>query len=236
MFDCQYYLCYIGVINSIMIRLSFIFTLLLIITSDVSSQEQVDKELIQFSGVVVTQDEYGEMVPLPYTSIAIKGTARGTHAEIDGFFSLVARKSDTIIFSRLSYETIEIAIPDTLDSKFYSWYQIMSRDDVLLPESVIYPWPSKDHYKIEFLAMDVSNELRERAKDNIAREVLEKMQHAVPPDGAEAYALTQERQFEEFKYSGQYKPQNIFNVASWAQFIKAWKRGDFKKKKNKDKK
>jgi hypothetical protein len=213
-----------------MIRLSFIVALLLMISNHLQSQEQVEDDLIQFSGVVVTQDEYGEMVPLPYTSIAIKGTSRGTYAEIDGFFSVVAKKTDTIVFSRLSYETVEIAIPDSLESKFYSWYQIMSKDDVLLPESVIYPWPSKEHYKIEFLAMDVSNELRERAKDNIAKEVLEKMQHAVPPDGAEAYSLTQERQFEEFKYSGQYKPQNIFNVASWAQFIKAWKRGDFKKK------
>ncbi|MDA8693329.1 carboxypeptidase-like regulatory domain-containing protein [Saprospiraceae bacterium] len=219
-----------------MIRLSFIITLLLIISNDLTSQEQVDDELLQFSGVVVTQGANGEMEPLPYTSIAIKGTSKGTYAEIDGFFSLVARQSDTIVFSRLGFENVEVGIPDTLDSKFYSWYQIMSKDDVLLPESVIYPWPSKDHYKIEFLAMDVSNELRERAKDNIAKEVLEKLQHAVPPDGAEAYSLTQERQFEEFKYSGQYKPQNIFNVASWAQFIKAWKRGDFKKKKNKDKK
>ncbi len=213
-----------------MIRLSFLFAITCLITSDFSAQKTADDDLIQFSGVVVTQDEYGEMVPLPYTSIAIKGTSKGTYAEIDGFFSIVAQQSDTIIFSRIGYQTIEIDIPDTLDSKFYSWYQIMSKDDVLLPEAVIYPWPSKDHYRIEFLALDVSNELRERAKDNIAKEVLEKMQHAVLPDGQEAYSLTQERQFEEFKYSGQYKPQNIFNVASWAQFIKAWKRGDFKKK------
>jgi hypothetical protein len=214
-----------------MIRLSFLFAMVLFfISSDILAQKDINEELIQFSGVVVTQDEYGEMVPLPYSSIAIKGTSKGTYAEIDGFFSIVALKSDTIVFSRIGFQTVEIDIPDTLDSKFYSWYQIMSKDDILLPEAVIYPWPSKDHYRIEFLALDVTNELRERAKDNIAKEVLEKMQHAVLPDGQEAYALTQERQFEEFKYSGQYKPQNIFNVASWAQFIKAWKRGDFKKK------
>ena len=219
-----------------MIRLSFIFAILYLFTFDLSAQKEaevVDDNLLQFSGVVVTQDEYGEMVPLPYTSIAIKGTSKGTYAEIDGFFSIVAQTSDTIVFSRIGFQTVEIDIPDTLNSKFYSWYQIMSKDDVLLPEAVIYPWPSKDHYRIEFLALDVTNELRERAKDNIAKEVLEKMEHSVAPDGQEAYSLTQEKQFQEFKYSGQYKPQNIFNVASWAQFIKAWKRGDFKKKKKK---
>jgi len=165
---------------------------------------QDSSRVIQFSGVVVTQDEFGEMVPLPYTSISVYGTSRGTYAEIDGFFSIVAEVGDTIAFTRVGFEEVRHTISDTLESNYYSWYQIMSRDNVLLPEAVIYPWPSREHYKIEFLALDVSDELRQRAKENLAREVL--------------------------KYSGQYKPQNIFNVAAWAQFIKAWKRGDFKRK------
>ena len=217
-------------------NLSLLLLLAITFIGSVNGQQVDDKEqnsLIQFSGVVVTMGPNGEMEPLPYTAIGIKGSSRGTYSEVDGFFSMVADKKDTIVFSRLGFETIEIGVPDTLDSKFYSWYQIMSKDDVLLPESVIYPWPRRDHYKIEFLALDVSNELRERAKDNIAKEVLNKLQHAVLPDGQEAYSLVQEQQFQEFKYSGQYKPQNIFNVAAWANFIKAWKRGDFKKKKKK---
>jgi hypothetical protein len=31
-------------------------------------------------------------------------------------------------------------------------------------------------------------------------------------------------------YAGQNPPQNIFNPAAWAEFIQAWKRGDFKRK------
>lgn len=208
--------------------------LLLLSTSLFSQNKDGNPRVIQFSGVVVTVDEFGEMVPLPYTTIAVLGTERGTYAEIDGFFSIVAEEGDTIVFSRVGFETVKHAVPDTLVNNFYSWYQVMSRDNVLLPEAVIYPWPSKDHYKIEFLAMDVTNELRQRAKENLAKEVLERMQSAVPADGAEAYSLTALRQVEEFKYSGQYKPQNIFNIASWAQFVKAWKRGDFKRKKKKD--
>lgn len=196
---------------------------------------QENEKVIQFSGVVVTMDEYGEMVPLPYTTVAIQGSNRGTYAEVDGFFSIAAEVGDTIVFSRIGYQTVKHGVSDSLKTDFYSWYQIMSKDNVLLPEAVIYPWPSREHYKIEFLAMDVSNELRQRAKENLAKELLAQMQHAVPADGGEAYSLNTKRQIEEFKYSGQYKPQNIFNIASWAQFVKAWKRGDFKRKKNKEK-
>lgn len=209
------------------------FVPLLFIGGLLNGQDQDSSRLVQFSGVVVTVDEFGEMVPLPYTTIAVMGTNRGTYAETDGFFSIVAEMGDTLVFSRIGYETVKHSVPDTLETNFYSWYQIMSKDEVLLPEAVIYPWPSREHYKIEFLAMDVSNELRNRAKENLAKEILERMQSEVPVDGGEAYSLEVQQQFQEFKYSGQYKPQNIFNIASWAQFVKAWKRGDFKRKKKK---
>ncbi len=215
-------------------RIIVISSLLLIFSIiKLNGQRTEQPEVIQFSGVVVTQDEYGEMIPLPYTTISIQDSDRGTYSEIDGFFSIVASVGDTIVFSRVGFESIKHEIPDTLESKFYSWYQIMSQDDVLLPQAVIYPWPSKEHYKIEFLAMDVSNELRERAQQNLAQEVLERAQHAVGPDGAEAFALEQQRAFTEAKYSGQFKPMNIGNLFAWSQFIQAWRRGDFKKKKKK---
>ena len=216
-------------------RIYFVLVLCLAQLGMINAQSKSDtNRVIQFSGVVVTQDEFGEMEPLPYTTVAVQGTDRGTYAETDGFFSIVAEVGDTIVFSRIGFTEVKHAVSDSLDSNYYSWYQIMSRDNVLLPEAVIYPWPSREHYKIEFLALDVSNELRQRARENLAKEVLARMQHAVPVDGTEAFALTMEKRVEEFKYSGQYKPQQIFNVAAWAQFVKAWKRGDFKRKKKKN--
>ncbi len=198
-----------------------------------NTPQDAKRQVIQFSGVVVTQDEFGEMIPLPYTSIGIKNTARGTYSETDGFFSLVAEVGDTLVFSRIGFKTSEHTVSDSLESKFYSWYQVMSKDNILLPEAVIYPWPDRDHYKIEFLALDVSNELRERAEANLAAEVLERMKYEVALDGENAHEIELAKQQFEYQYSGQYKPQKIFDVVAWSQFIKAWKRGDFKRKKKK---
>ena len=222
---------------NLQMKIFFTSTLILLLSlplvSQVTDEDNNKPAVVQFSGVVVTMDEYGEMIPLPYAAIGIKNSARGTYSETDGFFSIVAQIGDTLVFSRLGFETSEHAIPDTLDSQYYSWYQVMAQGDLLLPEAVIYPWPDKDHYKIEFLALDVSNELRQRAEKNLAAEVLQRMQHEVAGDGRNSFQLEQARSFEEFKYSGQYKPQKIFDVVAWSQFIKAWKRGDFKRKKKK---
>ncbi len=214
---------------------SYIFLILLFCGSLHAQTNKDSLDVIQFSGVVVTSDEFGEMLPLPYTTVAIKGTDRGTYAEIDGFFSIAAHIGDTLVFSRIGFETVEHSVPDTLATKFYSWYQVMSKDDILLPEAVIFPWPSRDHYKIEFLALDVSNELRQRAQENLAEEILDRVQSAVAPDGDNTFELEQAKRQYEYQYAGQYKPQKIFDVVAWSQFIKAWKRGDFKRDKKKKK-
>ena len=201
-----------------------------IISASLFGQEE-ERKVIQFSGVVVTENDMGDISPLPYTNVSILNTSRGAVTEIDGFFSLVAQAGDTIIFSRIGFDKVEKVIPDTLSKSFYSWYQVMSKGNVLLPEAVIQPWPSRENYKIEFLAINVDNDMRKFAQANLAQKALEEMIYAVPADGLEAYNLLVDEQFEAYRTSGQYKPQNIFNPAAWAEFIKAWKRGDFKRKK-----
>ncbi len=215
--------------NKVLIAALFLF-----VTAQAFGQDKPEgQRVVQFSGIVVTEDDNGEILPLPYTSIAIKGTSRGTYSEIDGFFSIAARVGDTLSFSRIGFQTVEHSVSDTLSSDFYSWYQVMSEDDILLPEAVIYPWPSREHYKIEFLALDISNELRQRAEENLAAEVLNRLQFEVAPDGQNAFELERTNKNIEYQYAGQFKPQKIFDVVAWSQFIKAWKRGDFKRKKKK---
>ena len=212
----------------------FITVFLMFLAGSALTQHKNPQDFaIQFSGVVVTEDEKtGDVIPLPYTNIAIKGTSRGTISALDGFFSLVALKGDTIVFSYLGYQTIEYVLPDSLDSHYYSYYQIMSKDDILLPEAVIYPWPSRKYFKQEFLAMDINEELQQKARENLAEEVLRKMINEVPGDANEAIDLHLRQHAEAATWSGQFRPMKIFDLVSWQKFIKAWRNGDFKKKKN----
>lgn len=194
------------------------------------------KDVIQFTGKVVTADELGEIIPLPYTTIAVENANRGAVSEFDGYFSFVALKGEKVVFSRIGYKTVEFIVPDTLSSNFCSWIQIMSQDNYLLPEVMIFPWPSKEHFKQEFFAIDITDELRQKAQENLAQEVLAEMRYTVPADGTEATKLYMRQYAQAFQYSGQIKPQRIFDIMAWKQFIEAWRRGDFKSKEDKKKK
>jgi TonB-linked SusC/RagA family outer membrane protein len=53
-------------------------------------------------------DQSGE--PLPGTSIIIKGTTKGTVADLNGMFNLLASPSDTLSFSYIGFEKVERAV------------------------------------------------------------------------------------------------------------------------------
>ncbi|MBK8503029.1 MAG: carboxypeptidase-like regulatory domain-containing protein [Saprospiraceae bacterium] len=99
---------------------------------------QKQTEVIQFSGSVVTiEDE--EIVPVQLTNILIEKSGRGTFADLDGFFSIVAEESDVIVFSAIGYETVRFVIPDTLTTNRYTIIQLLSRDTINLPMAQIFP-------------------------------------------------------------------------------------------------
>ena len=65
-----------------------------------SAQILDNNHLVQFSGVIVTFDS---LKPIPFSSIMIKNTNRGTVSDYYGFFSFVAKMKDTIEFTALVF-------------------------------------------------------------------------------------------------------------------------------------
>lgn len=223
--------------TSLVIRPIFLLSMLFILSSTAFAQQtdtEKDKNnLIQFSGLVITNMD-GNMVPVPYASIFLPNKKRGTYADYRGFFTIVVEKGDVIRFNCIGFEPVTKTVPDTLSQSRYSIVQIMAQDTLTLPEAVIFPWPSREHFKIEFLKMDVTPELQRIATKNLANEYLaeaRKNPDMVPYGGRESANFYLRQQAREYVYIGQTPPMNIFSPLAWAQFFKAWKDGDFKKKK-----
>ena len=157
---------------------------LLIITTSARAQDNKNNRLVQFSGMVLDGSDE-QLYPVPYTNILVKNKGRGTYSDLKGFFSIVVEKGDVIVFSAIGYKTVEYQIPEDLEDERYSIVQLMTQDTINLPETVVFPWPSREHFKLEFLAMDVTPELQERAARNLANETLRRMRNDVSVDGNE---------------------------------------------------
>ncbi len=210
-------------------RKSLFLSTLLVLFLATLSQAQKNENLVQFSGMVL-DGSTEQLFPVPYTNILVKDKGRGTYSDFKGFFSIVVEKGDVIIFSAIGYKTVEYKIPMDLEDDRYSLVQLMTQDAYNLPETVVFPWPSRDHFKLEFLAMDVTPELQRRAAENLAKETLERASLGVATDGRENANYYLRQQAREYYYIGQQPPMNIFNPVAWSKFFQAWKNGDFKKK------
>jgi len=211
------------------------FACCLFIGSNLFAQVDTDTskaEIVQFSGMVLDGTNE-ELFPIPFTNVTVKGKGRGTYSDLKGFFSIVVEQNDTIIFSTVGYRSVEVTFPEELTDNRYSMVQLMTQDTFNLPETVVFPWPSRQHFKIEFLAMDVTEELQERAVRNLAQRQLEQAREIVPLDGNEHADYYLRKQAASYYHLGQTPPMNIFNPIAWKKFFDAWKRGDFKKKDDK---
>ncbi len=196
------------------------------------AQPHQSQDLIQFSGVVVSNDS---LQPLPYVNVFIHRTHRGTVTDFYGFYSFVAMKGDTIDFQYIGYKPSRYIIADTLTDNRYSLIQTMKRDTILLREATIYPWPSKEEFKRAFLELQLPDDDMKRAQRNLELAQRKEIQDAVPYDGSINYKfVTAERQSRLYT-AGQLPVNNILNPLAWASFIKAWQDGAFKRKEKDEK-
>jgi len=208
-------------------HLRALFVLVLLLSGSQLFAQTPDEDLVQFSGMIVASDS---LEAVPYVNIRIKGLNRGTTSDFYGFFSLVAHKGDVIQFSAVGFKKGEYLIPDTLRSNRYSLVHIMTNDTILLKETVIYPWPTKEQFRHAFVWNKIPDDDLTIAQRNLDKMEMRERARAMPMDGSMNYRNYMDNQVSKLYYRGQAQPITVFNPFAWAEFIKAWKRGDFKRK------
>ena len=127
--------------------------------------------MVQFSGIVQTEIS-GRYAPLPYVSVSVLRTSRGAYSDERGFFSMAAQSGDTILVQYFGYKTQYLQLPFVVPDDHYHTMIYLTPDTVQLERAIVYPIPSKEHFKTEFLQMDVSDVMKEIARENLARDVL----------------------------------------------------------------
>ena len=187
------------------------------------SAQDVTDNLLQFSGIIVTGDS---LKPVPYANILIKNTHRGTTSDFFGYFSFVAQMGDTVLFSHVGFKRNRFIIPDSLSTNRYSLIQVLITDTVLLSETYIYPWPTKEQLKMAFIKLNIPEDDLERAKKNLALIEMQEGFNNTGMDGSQNFKNYMQEQTSRLYYAGQYPPTNLLNPIAWAKFIEAWKNGD----------
>ncbi len=204
----------------------FLLTIFPFFTFSQQVQEVDDNStLVQFSGMTITADSLN---PVPYTKIIDICSHRGTTSDVNGYFSFVAHKKDTVVFTALGFKPASFIIPDTITKQRYSLIQLMTADTLTLSAAFIFPWPTLEDFKRAFVELKIPDDDLEIARKNLLAADIRMMAENYPMDANMNYRNYIDNQTSKLYYVGQQQPFSIFNVFAWAKFIKAWKDGKFK--------
>ncbi|QEC68643.1 carboxypeptidase-like regulatory domain-containing protein [Panacibacter ginsenosidivorans] len=187
----------------------------------------IQDSVIQLYGVVMTADS---LRAIEAASVIVENKGRGTLTNYQGVFSIVVLKGDEIRFSCIGFKDKLITIPDNLKGNQYSVIQLMVSDTAYLPATILKPRPTRSQFERDFVNADVPADQIEIARQNNDEATRRALIAALPADGREAVNANIRKQTQKYYYQGQQPPINLFNPFAWAEFIDAWKRGDFKKK------
>jgi len=189
--------------------------------------EGFQDSVVQLYGVVMTADS---LQGIPSVSVMIKGQNRGTITSQQGVFSIVVLKGDQVEFTSIGFKPKLVQIPKDLQGSQHSIIQLMVNDTVYLPATIIKRRLSRQQFERDFINTKVPDDDITIARQNTSEDKRRLLMASLPTDGQEASSQYMRQSARKLYYSGQIAPQNIFNPFAWSEFIKAWKRGDYKKK------
>lgn len=190
--------------------------------------ETFKDSVVQLYGVVMTADS---LRGLPAVSIMVKGQNRGTLSNDAGVFSIVVLKGDRVEFSSVGFKSKLVEIPQKLEGNQFSIIQLMVADTQYLPATIIRQRLTREQFERDFVNTQVPADEIEIARANNNQASRRFLMSTLPADGREASARYMRQQARKLYYSGQIQPISVLNPLAWSEFIKAWKRGDFKKSK-----
>ncbi len=206
-----------------------IFFVLLGSSQNLQAQTQTrnDSDLVQFTGFVVSLDS---SKTIPFVSIRIEGSRRGTYSDMQGYFSFVAKKSDVIVFSSIGFEPRYYTFPNDIKGSKFKTVVTLIEDTFMLAEAVIISHPTPEQLDYMFSRVELPENGYSLAMQNLRQKPLSEMAINMESDGSENARYRFNDYSNKAYYNGQPQPIPVLDVVAWGKFLKSLENGDLKRK------
>ncbi|MBT3209700.1 MAG: hypothetical protein HN704_01000 [Bacteroidetes bacterium] len=186
-----------------------------------------ERKLIQISGVI----QNDSLSTLPFVTVLVENTGKGTISNFFGYYSLPVHIGDTLKFSFVGCKDFQFIVPDTIKNSNFSFDFVMDMDTILLQEAIVFPWNTYEQFLMAVVEMEIPENDMDRANRNLLRlkEQILNMEY-YPVDASLNYKYFMQGHYDRIYTAGQYPVVSLLNPFAWAQFFKALKNGDFKRK------
>ena len=202
---------------------SFFWGLSLFLLSGFVSKQAQAQRIVEVSGVVTTKNTQGRTEFVPFVNVLVEGVKRGTYANYEGMFSIVVRPGQKLRFTAIGYEDRLVEIPEYLSEDNYPIIVELQAKAYDLGEVVVFPWPDRDNFRAEFLAMSPNQALQMEAvaRKNLDERTMLSIREATRMDSRENATYLMRKQARDYSYTGQIPPMRIFDPLAWGQFFQS---------------
>lgn len=196
-----------------------------------TAQAQVEKEIVQFSGLVVEGDS---MLAIPGVHIFVPLSGRGASTNLLGFFTLPVVAGDSVVIAAVGFKKQHYIIPkDTTGS--YNVIVRLHLDTTVLPEVLVSSFPTEAVFRQVFLTMDLNDEQDvANMNSNLNDQIMSRLLADSEMDASlnHTYYMQQQVTALENKYMATTVP--FLDPFAWARFIKAVREEQEKKRERKE--
>lgn len=182
---------------------------------------------IQVMGVLKGVDS---LESIPFATIRINNSSRGTIANYEGYFALVAQAGDTLSISHLAYKDYRYIVP--ADSPIFGdlKFHFLQSDTIKQKDIEVYPWPSREEFAKAILDLKLDYEdAMTRAERMLSGESLGKLSLRVTPDAGITQNSFAQYNRQQLYRMGQVQTMNVLSPFAWAQFFDALKKGELRR-------
>lgn len=176
---------------------------------------------VAISGVILDVEN---QAPIPSVNIQIKGTVFGTSSDLNGHFTIIMQRSDTLVFSSIGYEKSYFNFDPNLQKDRYTLIQLMKKDTLQLEEVVIFPWPDWDDFERAFLKSPNMKQPDRNLEVKKKLEFISKEEYET-----NKFMYDQMRYQRLYDLNGIIPPNNFLNPVNWTNFIYEIQKSNTKK-------
>jgi hypothetical protein len=203
----------------------FCFLITQLVHAQKTQQSKNDTDLVQLSGFILN---YDSTQVLPYVTVRIEGTNRGVYSDMSGFFSLVCKQTDRIVFSALGQKKLYYNLPNSIENNKLTSIIRMEEDTFFLRDVIIRPYSTPQELDYYFAKVKIPNSNLSIAYDNLNKVPNSVLEKGLLADGTENARWYQQAQAEKLYYNGQPQPIPIADLGAWYRFLNSL--GNKKKK------
>lgn len=192
---------------------------------------QAQRKVIQFSGLIVSGEQsFG----VPYATIYVPRSNRGTVTNDVGFFSFPLLIGDTCIVRSQGFRPQRTIIPDD-GRESISVILYLQADTNMLPEVEILPFPTEADFKRAFLELKLPEGDMNRMRRNLDQNLLSRMQYNLGLDARMNHTYFSNQQiFNTVNQNFIPNTTQLLNPFAWGKFIKSVKKGELNRRREEE--